>query len=170
VRTKALETVETRCRCWQLMAGRDHTYVQFIGSIWLLVANPGISRLGLGPIYGSEGWGFESLRARWMLWQVELETASPDDGTDVQEIVDDSSPSWRRHQDRCCGCRWVDYAIRNRCLRSHGSAWLRGDQNHRCCSTHSPSAMASRCRTGSRVRGTRQETEGSVNLQAETVN
>jgi hypothetical protein len=64
VRTKTLETVKTRGTCWQLMTVRDHTHVQFTGYVRLLVATSDISRPELEPIYGSEGWGFESLRAR----------------------------------------------------------------------------------------------------------
>ena len=64
VRTKAAETVETRGHYWPLQAGTERGFIQAIAHIWQLMAALGIFCPGPRQNYGSEGWGFESLRAR----------------------------------------------------------------------------------------------------------
>jgi hypothetical protein len=68
LRTKTPETVETRGNRWQLLARVARMSAQLSGHAWPLLAALGIFCPTLNQNYGSEGWGFESLRARLNTW------------------------------------------------------------------------------------------------------
>jgi hypothetical protein len=64
MRTKTRETVETGGNCWPRVANIVSASAEPEGQFWPFLVTPGISCPRPGSNYGSEGWGFESLRAR----------------------------------------------------------------------------------------------------------
>jgi hypothetical protein len=67
MRTKRRETVETAGNRWQPVADRIGGSVQAARQLWPLLSTLVIVCPRLCQNYGSEGWGFESLRARHVM-------------------------------------------------------------------------------------------------------